>query len=138
MGTNGPRKVTKKGSIGRHPTTLLQKKCQRPPPGGFLFRLQDVEKQRERRETKAKKGRKKKEEKRTCTEKCWHALILHAVPPPPCFLLQRLSSQPSRGVCTLQKAQKSGKIKQVQVQTAQQSWNFWVQTAQKTRTFEHV
>ena len=33
------------------------------PPGGYLFRLQDVEKQRERRKTKAKKGRKKKEEK---------------------------------------------------------------------------
>ena len=30
------------------------------PPGGYLFRLQDVEKQRERRKTKAKKGRKKK------------------------------------------------------------------------------
>ena len=35
----------------------------RDPPGGCLFRLQDVEKQRERRKTKAKKGRKKKEEK---------------------------------------------------------------------------
>ena len=33
------------------------------PPGGYLFRLQDVEKQRERRKTKAKKGRKKKEKK---------------------------------------------------------------------------
>ena len=34
------------------------------PPGGYRFRLQDVEKQRERRKTKAKKkGRKKKEEK---------------------------------------------------------------------------
>ena len=33
------------------------------PPGGYLFRLQDVEKQRERRKTKAKKGRKMKEEK---------------------------------------------------------------------------
>ena len=29
-------------------------------PGGYLFRLQDVEKQRERRKTKAKKGRNKK------------------------------------------------------------------------------
>ena len=33
------------------------------PPGGDLLRLQDVEKQRDRRITKAKKGRKKKEEK---------------------------------------------------------------------------
>ena len=34
------------------------------PPGGYLFRLHDVEKQRERRKTKAKKkGREKKEEK---------------------------------------------------------------------------
>ena len=33
------------------------------PPGGYLFRLQDVEKQRERIKTKAKNGRKTKEEK---------------------------------------------------------------------------
>ena len=40
--------------------TLCQPKT---PLGGYLFRLQDVEKQRERGKTKAKKGRKKKEGK---------------------------------------------------------------------------
>ena len=39
------------------------KKMPETPPGGYLFRLHDVEKQRERRKTKAKKGREKKEEK---------------------------------------------------------------------------
>ena len=38
-------------------------------PGGYLLRLQDVEKQRERRETKANKGTNKKEEKTGKQEK---------------------------------------------------------------------
>ena len=33
------------------------------PPGGYLFRLQDVEKQRERRKTKAKKAERRKKKK---------------------------------------------------------------------------
>ena len=33
------------------------------PPGGYLFRLQDVEKQRERRKTKAKTAERRKKKK---------------------------------------------------------------------------